>query len=115
MTLNVNRNDVLVAVLLAASGACSAAGCPYGTVWREATAGDFVCVSPQTRAQAWQDNKTNPRETCPRGLVWREATPTDHVCVDPGTRARTWDDNAHAPRDTDTKPRMKIPKGQRID
>jgi len=78
--------------------ATAAAGdsCVQGYVWREATAGDHVCVTPAVRAQAWNDNKTNPNETCPRGLVWREATPQDHICVDPTTRAQAWDDNAHA-------------------
>ena len=59
-----------------------AGGCPQGTVWREATPDDHVCVSPAFRAQVWSDNRTNPHETCPRWLVWREATPADHVCVD---------------------------------
>src|SRR4051794_25817383 len=88
------------ALIIAGATPCIAAGCPQGTVWREATPDDHVCVSPATRAQAWSDNQTNPNEACPRGLVWREATPRDHVCVDPNTRAQTWDDNAHAPRDT---------------
>lgn len=101
-----------VALMLAGAIPCSAGGCPQGTVWREATSDDHVCVTPERRAQTWNDNKTNPNETCPRGLVWREATPQDHVCVDPGTRAQTWDDNANAPRDTISP----IPsQGQRID
>lgn len=101
-----------VALMLAEATPATAAGCPHGTVWREATPNDHVCVAPETRAQTWSDNQTNPVETCPRGLVWREAMPQDHVCVDPSTRARTWDDNAHAPRDTISP----IPgQGQRID
>lgn len=79
-----------------------AGGCPQGTVWREAVRCDYVCVSPATRSQVWNDNKTNPSETCPTGLVWREATPMDHICVDPKTRSQTWYDNAHAVRDTVT-------------
>jgi len=102
----------VVALMLAGATPCSAGGCPQGTVWREATPDDHVCVTPERRAQTWNDNKTNPNETCPRGLVWREATPQDHVCVDPGTRAQTWDDNANAPRDTISP----IPgQGKRID
>lgn len=30
--------------------------CRQGWVWREAVPGDHVCVSPQTRSQAWADN-----------------------------------------------------------
>jgi hypothetical protein len=91
----------IASLLVAASSSLSmGAGCPHGSVWREATPQDHVCVTPDKRAQAWSDNKTNPKETCPRGLVWREATPDDHVCVDAATRARVWDDNIHAPRDT---------------
>jgi hypothetical protein len=88
------------ALMVVGATSSSAAGCPQGTVWREATRDDHVCVSPTTRAQTWSDTKTNPHETCPRGLVWREATQQDHVCVDPRTRAQTWNDNANAPRDT---------------
>ena len=68
--------------------------CVSGFVWREAIAGDRVCVAPVTRTEAWSDNNSRPRETCPLGLVWREATPSDHVCVPPETRKKTWDDNA---------------------
>jgi hypothetical protein len=95
-------NGIWVAALLVAgsSSLCMGAGCPQGTVWREATPDDHICVSSATRTQTWNDNKTNPKENCPRGLVWREATPEDHVCVDSATRARAWDDNIHAPRDT---------------
>ena len=30
--------------------------CRQGWVWREAVPGDHVCVTPQTRSQAWADN-----------------------------------------------------------
>ena len=30
--------------------------CLQGYVWREAVPGDYVCVTPETRAQAAQDN-----------------------------------------------------------
>jgi hypothetical protein len=87
-------------LMVAGASSSIGAGCPQGTVWREATPDDHVCVSPGTRAQVWNDNAKNPHETCPRGLVWREATPQDHVCVTPAIRTRTWNDNIHAPRDT---------------
>ncbi|MEX5636517.1 hypothetical protein [Parafrankia sp. FMc2] len=81
--------------------------CRQGWVWREAVPGDHVCVTPQTRSQAWADNAqaANRREpaggpygpdTCRQGWVWREAVPGDHVCVTPQTRSQAWADNAQA-------------------
>jgi hypothetical protein len=81
--------------------------CKDGYVWREAFRGDRVCVSPETRIQAAQDNRlaysrrstSNDRplpDTCVDGFVWREASITDHVCVTPQTRAQTAADNANA-------------------
>ena len=95
-----NKVICFVALTIAGTTPSIAGGCPQGTVWREATPSDHVCVSPEIRAQTWSDNKTNPYESCPRGLVWREATSRDHLCVDPSTRAQTWNDNANAPKDT---------------
>ena len=68
------------------------AKCVQGYVWREAFAGDFVCVLPKTRSQAAFDNGqvaaridplnyTYGPDTCIQGYVWREANPYDHVCV----------------------------------
>jgi hypothetical protein len=81
--------------------------CKEGYVWREAFRGDHVCVAPETRIQAAQDNRlafsrrsrSNDRplpDTCVDGFVWREASITDHVCVTPQTRAQTAADNANA-------------------
>ena len=81
-------------------------GCRYGYVWREAVQGDYVCVTPGTRSQAWDDNshaadRVHPvnrdygPDTCQYGYVWREVVRGDHVCVTPGTRVQTWDDNTH--------------------
>lgn len=81
--------------------------CKQGFVWREAVANDHVCVFPQTRDQARQDNANaaarrqpgggaSGPDTCRRSFVWREATPADHVCVTPQVRAATKDDNRHA-------------------
>src|SRR5262249_30623528 len=78
--------------------------CVQGFVWREAVAGDHVCVTPATRDQAAADNlqaaaRRSPTggefgvDTCLTGFVWREATPTDHVCVIPKTRDQTAADN----------------------
>jgi hypothetical protein len=81
--------------------------CQQGFVWREAVPGDHVCVTPETRTQAWGDNdqasaRRNPGggaygpDTCYEGFVWREAVPSDHVCVTPQTRGEAWSDDAQA-------------------
>jgi hypothetical protein len=81
--------------------------CKQGWVWREAFAGDHVCVTPQVRAQAADDNRLaasrrSPSggpfgpDTCLQGFVWREASPSDHVCVLPATRAQAAADNGQA-------------------
>jgi hypothetical protein len=78
--------------------------CLQGYVWREAVPGDHVCVTPETRTQAAQDNSlaTSRRsptggaygpDTCLQGYVWRGAVPSDHVCVTGETRAQTAEDN----------------------
>jgi len=81
--------------------------CLQGYVWREAFPDDFVCVTPETRAQAAYDNsqasaRRNPQggpygvDTCLQGYVWRDARPGDHVCVTGETRAQTAYDNSQA-------------------
>lgn len=81
--------------------------CLQGYVWREAAPGDLVCVTPQVRQQARDDNaQANNRrqpgggaygpDTCRQGFVWREATPADHVCVTGQVRQQARDDNARA-------------------
>jgi hypothetical protein len=82
------------------------ARCIQGYVWREATRNDDVCVTPQTRQQAWNDNAQRDArragrgpygyETCGQGYVWREATSNDKVCVTPATREQARYDNAEA-------------------
>jgi hypothetical protein len=76
--------------------------CRPGYVWREAFAGDYVCVAPDVRAQAQIDNNVTDRtqpdgaygpQTCKSGYVWREASPKDTVCVTPEIRAATAADN----------------------
>jgi hypothetical protein len=86
--------------------------CLMGYVWREATPTDHVCVSPQTRQQARDDNSHADQrragggaygpDTCVQGYVWREATPGDHVCVTPQTRQQAKDDNSQADQRRDT-------------
>lgn len=96
-----------------APGPAAAAGpdygpntCLVGWVWREAFPGDYVCVTPATRAQARADNaaaaaRVDPRgaygpRSCVSGYVWREARASDLVCVTPATRAVAKADNAAA-------------------
>jgi len=76
--------------------------CRQGFVWREAFAGDHVCVRPWVRSQAAANNAVAPGRIygngrCVDGYVWRETYPGDHVCVLPETRARAARDNDHAP------------------
>lgn len=83
--------------------------CVQGFVWRDAFSVDHVCVTPQTREQAAQDNaqaaaRVDPAggafgsDTCQQGFVWREASPNDHVCVTPETHTATANDNAQGPQ-----------------
>jgi hypothetical protein len=82
------------------------ATCASGYVWREAFPGDYVCVTPETRRQAADDNaQASARinstgaygpDTCISGYVWREASPRDRVCVTPQTRRQAAEDNAQA-------------------
>lgn len=81
--------------------------CLPGYVWREAFPGDHVCVLPEARDRAQQDNveagsRRNPGggdfgpDTCRQGYVWREASSSDHVCVIPETRSQAAEDNQRA-------------------
>ncbi|MFN7939772.1 MAG: hypothetical protein U0R19_40975 [Bryobacteraceae bacterium] len=81
--------------------------CIRGYVWRDARPGDKVCVTPQTRTQAKNDNaaaasRRNPGggaygpDTCKPGFVWRDAFPGDHVCVSIQIRAQSAMDNSWA-------------------
>lgn len=81
--------------------------CQHGFVWREAHPGDRVCVVPEIRQQARNDNaaavaRRDPNggpygpDTCLSGFVWREAFPGDHVCVPPETRTQAALDNGQA-------------------
>ena len=98
----------LIGVVAGVSAAEAGDGCRYPFVWREAFAGDHVCVTPDTRSRAAYDNsaaadRINPDnhdygpDTCRYGFVWREASASDHVCVTPDTRTRAARDNAAAP------------------
>lgn len=78
--------------------------CKDGYVWREAFSTDHVCVSPEERDRARQQNgvaasRVSPNDhtygpdTCTQGYVWREANPSDHVCVTPQERQQVRNDN----------------------
>jgi hypothetical protein len=78
--------------------------CAAGYVWRDAFAGDHICVTPASRNQAASDNaaaasRVNPNgawgpNTCLNGYVWRVARSTDLVCVTPAVRTQTATENA---------------------
>jgi hypothetical protein len=79
--------------------------CAAGYVWRDAFAGDHICVTPASRDQAAGDNaaarsRVNPNgaygpDTCVNGYVWRVARPSDLVCVTPAIRTQTANENAN--------------------
>ena len=80
--------------------------CLPGFVWREAFAGDHVCVVPPVRAQVAEDNAAAAAHrdpagaygpnSCVAGLVWRQARPDDLVCVTPERRAQATRNNRDA-------------------
>ncbi|MEC5398752.1 toll/interleukin-1 receptor domain-containing protein [Uliginosibacterium sp. H1] len=90
---------------LKAALAESADDCKDGFVWRQARAGDKVCVPAETRravmaqnrtaAQRWTNGPYGP-QTCISGYVWREAFEGDTVCVKPEVRTQTKQDNTLA-------------------
>jgi hypothetical protein len=99
---------VAIAFASAVSGVDAQRLCKSGFVWREAFAGDVVCVTPATRAQAAADNRQAAARrqpgggaygpsTCRPGYVWRAARADDLVCVTPAVREQTARDNAAAP------------------
>jgi hypothetical protein len=79
--------------------------CAAGYVWRDAFAGDHICVTPASRNQAASDNaaapyRVNPNgaygpNTCVNGYVWRAARSSDLVCVTPAVRTQTANENAN--------------------
>lgn len=79
--------------------------CKPGFMWREATPGDHVCVTPATKRQVQADNAAaNSRvqpgggpygpKTCIQGFVWRESSANDLVCVVPEIRTQARSDNS---------------------
>ena len=95
--------------------------CAEGYVWREAFAGDHVCVVKETRDLTADENrnaeKTRKRDggdECEPGYVWRMAGPQDHVCVTQAERDQAQQDNSLATSRSATfaatrKPSSEIP------
>ncbi|MEE2690677.1 MAG: trypsin-like serine protease [Pseudomonadota bacterium] len=85
--------------------------CKSGFVWREARPGDYVCVTPESRARTANENaqaasRRNPNgaygpNTCVSGYVWREAYDGDVVCVTPEVRALVKEENRLGPSRTE--------------
>lgn len=102
--------------------------CISGYVWREAYAGDVVCVRPAVRSQTRDDNRkaASRRQpgggaygpnTCRQGYVWRGARQNDFVCVTPRTRDQAAADNRAAAsrrvnRSTTSRPTAPAPRPQ---
>ncbi|NLS29274.1 hypothetical protein S2M10_42960 [Sphingomonas sp. S2M10] len=84
----------------------SADRCRAPFTWRLAFPGDHVCVTPEVRSDAADDNaraaeRRNPNGpygpmTCINGYVWREARDGDTVCVLPQRRDQAAADNRAA-------------------
>jgi hypothetical protein len=66
----------------------SANQCKPGFVWREASSSDLMCVVPQQRDQAAEDNAAAASRIAPcrPGFVPRSAVRGDNVCVTPAAR-----------------------------
>ncbi|HEX2592635.1 MAG TPA: hypothetical protein VHL34_14125 [Rhizomicrobium sp.] len=85
----------------------SAPLCTSGYVWREARPSDFVCVTPEARSLAANENSaadsrrdTNGAygpNTCITGFVWREAFAGDVVCTTPERRTAVQSENNLGP------------------
>lgn len=95
--------------------------CIEGFVWREAWAGDRVCVTPESRYLAAQENanaaaRRSPYggaygpDTCLQGYVWRDGFVGDHVCVSGERRSVVAQENAAGPsRFRACRPRIVTP------
>ncbi len=81
--------------------------CKDGFVWRDAIPGDHVCVTPDRRATAANENaiagsRVDPAgaygpNSCMVGFVWREAYVGDVVCVTPARRTEVYQENVDGP------------------
>jgi len=81
--------------------------CKSGFVWRDAIPGDHVCVTPDRRTIAAQENsiaglRVDPLgaygpNSCKPGFVWREAYAGDVVCVTGVRRTQVHQENLAGP------------------
>jgi hypothetical protein len=89
---------VAAIMLIFAPGPVNAAPCPAGLVIRQASPGDLVCATPESKRRAAADNARAPLlwvagpygpKTCATGYVWRQAFASDLTCVTPDVRSAT--------------------------
>ena len=81
--------------------------CKNGYVWRDAIPGDHVCVVPDSRSTAANENanagsRVDPAgaygpNSCVVGFVWREAYSGDVVCVTGDRRSAVRQENIDGP------------------
>ena len=81
--------------------------CKGGYVWLDAIPGDHVCVTPDRRATAANENaiagsRVDPAgaygpNSCVSGFVWREAYAGDVVCVTGDRRSEVAQENIDGP------------------
>jgi hypothetical protein len=81
--------------------------CKQGYVWRDAIPGDHVCVTPDRRSTAANENaiagsRVDPGgaygpNSCVSGFVWREAYAGDVVCVTGERRTQVKQENIEGP------------------
>lgn len=67
--------------------------CKAGFVWRDSYEGDHLCVTPDERKKAHDDNPDRQPGggaygpyTCKPGFVWRDSYDGDYACVTPRER-----------------------------
>jgi hypothetical protein len=96
--------------------------CVEGFVWREAWPNDRVCVTPESRYLAAQENaqataRRSPYggpygpDTCLQGYVWRDGFVGDHVCVSGERRTVVAQENAAGPsRYRACRPKILVPR-----
>jgi hypothetical protein len=94
-----NRSILVAAItLIFALRPVNAAPCPAGLVIREASPGDLVCVTPDSKRRAAAENARAPLlwvagpfgpKTCATGYVWRQAFTSDLTCVTTDVRSAT--------------------------
>ena len=96
--------SVILTLTVSLAITVAAVPCPIGLVMRTAAPGDSVCVTPDSRRRAAEDNARTALlwvsgsfgpKTCAMGYVWREAFPGDLTCVTPDVRAETLKENSN--------------------